>query len=80
MWSKIEGNCLKFIKNNQDQLRVDQSTGLQDALAEIRCKNTDLEIPEEAKVGQMIILPASFTSIPRYVHVQSLLGCPCHCL
>ena len=32
MWSKIEGSRLKFIKNNQDQLRVDQYSGLQDAL------------------------------------------------
>ena len=72
MWSKIEGSRLKFIKNNQDQLRVDQYTGLQDALAEVRGKKKDLEIPEEVKVGQMIILPASFTSSPRYMHSHYL--------
>ena len=72
MWSKIEGSRLKFIKNNQDQLRVDQYTGLQDALAEVRGKQKDTEIPEEVKVGQMIILPASFTSSPRYMYSHYL--------
>ena len=72
MWSKIEGSRLKFIKNNQDQLRVDQYTGLQDALAEVKGKNKDREMSEEVKVGQMIILPASFTSSPRYMYSHYL--------
>ena len=77
MWSKIEGSRLKFIKNNQEQLRVDLYSGLQDALSN-SAKNTgklDAKTKpnsEEAKVGQMIILPASFTSSPRYMYSHYL--------
>jgi hypothetical protein len=69
MWSKIEGSRLKFIKNNQEQLRVDQYSGLQDTLSELGKK---AEKSEEAKVGQMIVLPASFTSSPRYMYSHYL--------
>ena len=72
MWSKIEGSRLKFIKNNQAQLRVDQYSGLQDALSDLS-KNTERSPnTEEAKVGQMIVLPASFTSSPRYMYSHYL--------
>ena len=70
MWSKIEGSRLKFIKHNQDQLRVEQYSGLQDAVANLSgSKDTD---NEEAKIGQMIILPATFTSSPRYMYSHYL--------
>ena len=73
MWSKIEGSRLKFIKHNQDQLRVDQYIGLQDALSNVSTK-LDKTLPktEEAKIGQMIILPATFTSSPRYMYSHYL--------
>ena len=71
MWSKIEGSRLKFIKNNQDQLRVDQYSGLQDAFADAARKGRNSD-KEETKIGQMIILPASFTSSPRYMYSHYL--------
>ena len=69
VWSKIEGSRLKFIKNNQDQLRVEQYSGLQDALATSKSNESS---NEESKVGQMIILPATFTSSPRYMYSHYL--------
>jgi hypothetical protein len=72
MWSKIEGSRLKFIKNNQEQLRVDQYCGLQDALSELGKNSGKSPNSEEAKVGQMIVLPASFTSSPRYMYSHYL--------
>ena len=77
MWSKIEGSRLKFIKHNQAQLRVDQYSGLQDALSYLNktTEKADSKAQpnaEETKVGQMIILPASFTSSPRYMYSHYL--------
>ena len=40
MWSKIEGSRLKLIKNNQEQLRVEQYSGLQDALSNLKSSTT----------------------------------------
>ena len=76
MWSKIEGSRLTFIRSNQDKLRIEQYSGLQDSLSlansVIENKNPQATETEKAKIGQMIVLPASFTSSPRYMYSHYL--------
>jgi hypothetical protein len=62
MYAKIEEERLLFIKLNQKQLRSESYIHLQDAL------NQD---GNATNVGQRIILPATFTGSPRYMHQRS---------
>ena len=64
MYSKVEGARLKFLKENQDKLRVELYSGLQDTMAQVTT-GSDSEV---SRVGQMIVLPASFTGSPRYMY------------
>ena len=64
MYCKIEGARLKFYRDNQDKLRVDLYSGLQDALS---MQTTGTETETE-RLGQMIVLPASHTGSPRYMY------------
>ena len=68
-YSKIEGNRLAYLKNHQDDLRVEEYRGLQDALAQAKA---DKEGTEIEKIGQLIVLPASFTGSPRYMYKHYL--------
>ncbi|EPB71689.1 hypothetical protein ANCCEY_09208 [Ancylostoma ceylanicum] len=56
-WVKIEQNRLKFIKQNQAQLRLDTYRGLQDFMM---ADDSDSGPP-----GRRIVLPASYTGSPR---------------
>ena len=68
MYSKVEGARLKFLKENQDKLRVELYSGLQDAMAQNEAgKGSEVE-----RIGQMIVLPASFTGSPRYMYKHYL--------
>ena len=62
-YSKIEGARLKFIRGNQDTLRVEQYSGLQDHVANIQSGVEDV-----TRVGQMVVLPVTFTGSPRYMY------------
>ena len=66
-YSKIEGARLKFLRDNQDQLRVEQYSGLQDHVAHMQSGTEDAQ-----RVGQMIVLPASFTGSPRFMYKHYL--------
>ena len=57
-YCRIEGDRLKFIRNQQTKLRVDTYVGLADAL-HIRAQDKNL------KCGRVVILPSSFTGSPR---------------
>ena len=68
MYSKVEGARLKCLKENQDKLRVELYYGLQDAMAQNEAgKGSEVE-----RIGQMIVLPASFTGSPRYMYKHYL--------
>ena len=69
-YSKIEASRLKFLRENQDQLRVDLYSGLQDALAKAKADKSGKS--EEAKIGQMIVLPSSYTGSPRWMYSHYL--------
>ena len=66
-YSKIEGARLKYIRDNQDTLRVEQYSGLQDHVASMQSGGEDVK-----KVGQMVVLPASFTGSPRFMYKHYL--------
>ena len=68
MYSKVEGARLKFLKENQDKLRVELYSGLQDAMNQ-KVAGVD---SEAERIGQMIVLPASFTGSPRYMYKHYL--------
>ena len=68
MYCKVEGARLKFLLNNQDKLRVELYSGLQDAVTQSETGNES----EVARIGQMIVLPASFTGSPRYMYKHYL--------
>ena len=68
MYSKVEGARLKFLKENQDKLRVELYSGLQDAVAHA----DDVGQNEVERIGQLIVLPASFTGSPRYMYKHYL--------
>ena len=62
-YSKIEGARLRYIRSNQDKLRVEQYSGLQDHIASLQNVGEDIK-----KVGTMVLLPPSFTGSPRYMY------------
>ena len=62
-YSKIEGARLKYIRGNQDKLRVEQYAGLQDHVANLQSGTEDPK-----RVGQMVVLPATFTGSPRFMY------------
>jgi hypothetical protein len=68
MYSKVEGARLKFLQENQDMLRVELYSGLQDAMAQKEAGKGN----EVDRIGQMIVLPASFTGSPRYMYKHYL--------
>lgn len=59
MYAKIESERLAYIRHNQAALRADDYIHLRDALA-IGGRTEDL--------GQLVILPATFTGSPRHMH------------
>ena len=69
-YSKIEASRLKFLRNNQDQLRVELYSGLQDAIAKAKSEKSGES--EETKLGQMIVLPSSYTGSPRWMYSHYL--------
>ncbi|XP_043474431.1 uncharacterized protein LOC122506366 [Leptopilina heterotoma] len=62
MYAKIESERLLYIRLNQTKLRAEQYIHLQDAIG--RNENID-------SLGQMVILPSSFTGGPRYMHSRT---------
>ena len=59
MYAEIESERLSFLRYNQTKLRVDEYIHLKDAIAnDGRADN----------VGQLVILPATFTGSPRHMH------------
>ena len=69
-YSKIEASRLKFLRDNQNQLRVELYSGLQDAIAKAKADKDGQS--EEAKIGQMIVLPSSYTGSPRWMYSHYL--------
>ncbi|EIW59201.1 uncharacterized protein TRAVEDRAFT_147095, partial [Trametes versicolor FP-101664 SS1] len=63
MWAAAEQNRLRYLRLNQQQLRAAVYSGLEDALRGGR----DVDLNE---LGQLIVLPSSFTGSPR--HMQQL--------
>ena len=59
MYAKIESERLRFLRFNQDKLRVDSYIHLRDAV---------LSDGNAANVGQQFILPSSFIGSPRHMH------------
>ena len=58
MYAKVEGERLAFIRFNQEQLRTDNYDNVKDAM------NND---GEAHNLGQIVILPSSYTGSPRYM-------------
>ena len=58
-YSMIESSRLNFIRNNQDQLRVDMYKGIHEVI--LRGDN------DTSSTGMHITLPTSFTGDPRYM-------------
>ena len=61
MYAKIETERLNFLRYNQAQLRAEDYVHLQDAIA------GDGHVQD---MGQLVILPSSFTGDPRFMHEQ----------
>ncbi|XP_055308584.1 uncharacterized protein LOC129572604, partial [Sitodiplosis mosellana] len=59
MYAKIESERLLYIRLNQKKLRVDNYIHLRDAIA---------KDGKTANLGQMVILPSTFTGSPRHMH------------
>ena len=59
MYAKIESERLSFLRHNQKTLRVDEYIHLRDAMA----KDGDA-----SNLGQLVILPSTFTGSPRHMH------------
>lgn len=59
MYAKIVSERLLYIRLNQKKLRVEDYIHLRDAIA---------NEGNAANIGQMCILPASYTGSPRYMH------------
>ena len=57
MYTKIEQQHLNYIKTNQQKIRIDLYSGLDDAVAKGGTNATDL--------GRSIVLPSSYTNSPR---------------
>lgn len=62
-YAKIETERLNYIKNNQVKLRADSYIHLKDAIG-----RRDIEANQ---LGQMVILPSTFTGGPRYTHERT---------
>ncbi|XP_067931940.1 uncharacterized protein [Watersipora subatra] len=62
MYAKIETERLSFIRHHQTRLRADDYIHLRDAVADDRNAN---------QLGNMVILPSSFTGGPRYMHERT---------
>jgi hypothetical protein len=62
MYAKIETDQLNFIKHNQRQLHAENYIHLKDSVDREGAQR------EARDVGQVVILPSSFTGGPRYVH------------
>ena len=58
----MQGGRLKFIRNNQEQLRASLYSGVADA---INRGDTSM-----LQVGQRVVLPATFQGGPRHMHQQ----------
>ena len=58
MYAKIEGERLSYIRFNQSKLRADRYDNLKDAMQ----NDGDID-----NLGQMVILPSTFTGSPRYM-------------
>ena len=63
MYAKIETERLSYIKNNQAQLRADSYIHLRDAVGR--------QDADAGQLGQMVVLPSSFTGGPRYMHERT---------
>lgn len=63
MYAKIETERLNFIRNHQKELRADNYIHLRDAMGR--------QDANAAEVGQMVVLPSSFTGGPRYMHERT---------
>ncbi|UYV70662.1 hypothetical protein LAZ67_8000195 [Cordylochernes scorpioides] len=61
MYAKVESERLNYIHFNQSKLRADQYIHLRDAIANDGAAAA-------ANIGQMVILPASYTGSPRHMH------------
>ncbi|GBN58746.1 hypothetical protein AVEN_17016-1 [Araneus ventricosus] len=59
-FGNTEGSCLHFLRQNQEDLRIELYRGLLDAL-ECRAHN------ENIRTGKLIILPSSFQGSPRHM-------------
>lgn len=59
MYAKIESERLLYLRINQKKLRADEYVHLRDAIS--RDSNAN-------DIGQMVILPSSFTGSPRHLH------------
>ena len=59
MYCKIEGERLLYIENNQNLLRATEYWDLRNSV------NNDTV---DVDIGQLVILPSSFTGSPRYYH------------
>ena len=62
MFAKIESERLLYIRLHQRQLRADSYIHLRDGI------NNDVE---GSNIGQLCILPSSFTGSPRYMHERT---------
>jgi hypothetical protein len=74
MWAKIEMGRLKFLKHNQDKLRIELYSGLVDILNRLDSpRNFDNTLPTEIEnnpnnVGKSVILPSNFVGGHRHMN------------
>lgn len=62
MYAKVEGERLLYIRQNQKKLRAEKFVHLQDAT---------VNDGNAHNVGQLVILPSTFTGGPRYMHERT---------
>ena len=63
VYAKIESERLNFIRKNQAKLRADNYVHPKDAVG-----RQDADVNQ---LGQMVVLPSSFTGGPRYMHERT---------
>lgn len=63
VYAKIETERLNYIRHNQSKLRAENYIHLKDAVGRQDTDPNDL--------GQMVVLPSSFTGGPRYMHERT---------
>lgn len=61
MFAKVENERLRYIRLNQTKIRAEEYGCLRDAVANDGTLTA-------AEVGRLVVLPASFTGGPRYMH------------